>query len=307
MDGHEKIKRALQLLLRLANGRQHTKSELCESLDLSDRTVSRYIATYREVGFSVICKHSLYYIPRMNNAMIDLKDMLYFTKEEAHVLKKAIHGIDNGNVLKNGLEKKLLELYDLDKHIDIKDHPNFSNSIETINKAIKDKKQVILQQYRSSNGKIIRDRLVEPIDFISDYNLFWVFEPESHLCKVFKTSRIGSVLMLDKQYEHENLHKKSLTDVFNMNGDKQTMVKLKISLLAYNMLIEEYPASVGYLKPTKENYWFFEAPVSSFAGVARFCMGLCDDIEIQKPKELKEYIVKKIKKVYNLKMTEVVS
>ncbi len=298
MNGHEKIVRALKILLRLSNGRWHSLSELAEDIEHGERTVERYIADFREVGFSVVVKDGLYRIPTLDNKLKDLKEMLYFTNEEAMVMNKAICSIDDNNILKEGLVQKLTELYDFDQHIDIKDHPVHSKNIENLNTAISNKEQVVLQQYRSSNGQMVRDRLVEPFSFTADYNTVWVYEPESQLCKVFKTSRIGSVKLIGKAFQFAHLHKKLPTDVFRMTGESTQNVKLKLNLRAYNLLIEEYPQAEMYLKPLKNDFWQFEAPIANFAGVGRFCMGLCEDVEIQRPKELKEFIFEKIKNKY---------
>jgi proteasome accessory factor C len=300
MTGHEKIVRTLRILLKLSNGRWYSRSELAEDLEHVERTIDRYIADIREVGFSVICKDGLYSIPKLNSKLKAMQEMLYFTEAEAHILNKVIHALDDNNVLKEGIVSKLSELYHIENHVEISDHPVHSFNIENISKAIKQKKQVVLKQYRSSNGQIVRDRLLEVFEFTTDYNTLWAFDPESRKCKVFKTARIGSVEILEKPYEFEEYHSKTFTDVFRMTGETPQTVRLKMTLLAYNLLIEEYPEAKAYTKELKKNYWQFEAPIANFAGVARFCMGLCEHIEIQRPQELKEYIKEKIKITYKL-------
>ena len=49
------------------------------------------------------------------------------------------------------------------------------------------------------------------------------------------------------------------------------------------------------MTPLDDNYRQFEAPVSGFEGVTRFCLGLCEDVEIVEPQALKEFIKHKIK------------
>jgi hypothetical protein len=45
-----------------------------------------------------------------------------------------------------------------------------------------------------------------------------------------------------------------------------------------------------------DNYRQFDALVSGFEGVARFCLGLCEDVKIIEPQALKEFVNHKIKK-----------
>lgn len=59
--------------------------------------------------------------------------------------------------------------------------------------AIKGKKQAILKNYHLSNSEAIADRLIEPIEFTTNYISAWGFGPESRTNKTFKTSRISKV------------------------------------------------------------------------------------------------------------------
>jgi hypothetical protein len=71
-------------------------------------------------------------------------------------------------------------------------------------------------------------------------------------------------------------------------------VKLKLNLRAASLLVEEYPLSEQYLTKINDNEWILETNVCSFDGIGRFVMGLLDDIEILKSKELKNFISKKL-------------
>jgi predicted DNA-binding transcriptional regulator YafY len=123
----------------------------------------------------------------------------------------------------------------------------------------------------------------------------WAFEPESRTCKLFKTSRIGEVEVLDKGYQHEDLHENFPMDVFRISSREQVRVVLHLSLRAYNLLIEEYPLAEQYVKPLTDNLWQFEAPVCGFEGVGRFVLGLGDEIEVAEPELFRSYLRDRIK------------
>ena len=83
-------------------------------------------------------------------------------------------------------------------------------------------------------------------------------------------------------------------DVFRISAETQIDVRIRLSLRAYNLLIEEYPLSEQYITEVDGFFWLFDAPVCGFEGIGRFCLGLCDEVEIIKPKQLKHYMKAKI-------------
>lgn len=296
MDEHAKLERILGLLFVLANGRKLSINELKERYELSERTIRRYISSFRKIGLEVECDAGLYSIKKLEKPFKAISELLHFSEEEAYILSKAIHSIDDNNVLKENLSKKLYSLCQGKNFVECIIKPEKSECVNHIIEAIEDKKQVLLKQYRSSHGKLIRDRLIEPFDFTTNYISIWAYEPESQKCKLFKTARIKKLVVLDKHFENESKHLKMPIDIFRISTEDQTEVKIQLSLRAYNLLIEEYPLSEQYIKEIDDNLWQLQAPVCGFKGVGRFCLGLCDEVKIQQPQALKEYIKEKIKK-----------
>lgn len=297
MNEHAKFERILNILFVLASGRKLSISELAERYELSERSISRYISTFRKVGLVVDCNGGQYSIKKLDKPFKAISELLHFSEEEAYVLAKAIHSIDDNNILKENLSKKLYSLCEGRNFIETIIKPEKSECVNHINVAIENKKQVLLKQYRSSHGKLVRDRLVEPFGFTTNYISIWAYEPESQRCKLFKTSRIHKVVVLDKNFENELKHQKMPIDVFRISAETQTVVRIRLSLRAYNLLIEEYPLSEQYITEVDDNQWLFDAPVCGFEGVGRFCLGLCDEVEIIEPKQLKQYMKDKISSI----------
>ncbi len=85
-----------------------------------------------------------------------------------------------------------------------------------------------------------------------------------------------------------------------MNGMSQHEVVLDLGILAYNLLIEEYPLAERDIEQMEDGRWRLTTYVASFVGVGRFVVGLIDDIEIVDTPLLTEYIrnyAKKIEKI----------
>jgi len=290
-----KIERVLRLLLMLSNGRRWTLDELANRFGLSPRSISRYISTFRKAGFVVECEQGLYSIRKIEKPFREITDLLHFSEEEAYLLLRAIHSIDDTHVLKSNLIKKLYSLYDSDRIIETVTKPEASETIHALVCAIRGQRQVILRQYRSSHGNIVRDRLVEPFDFTANYISLWAFEPESHTCKLFKTARIGKVQMLDKPAEHPSLHRKDPVDVFRISSPTTVRIVLRLTLRACNLLTEEYPLSEQHITRLDDNYWQFDGWVCGFEGVGRFVLGLPGEVYVIESDEFKSFLRQQIK------------
>jgi predicted DNA-binding transcriptional regulator YafY len=136
---------------------------------------------------------------------------------------------------------------------------------------------------------------VEPFGFTTNYQFVWAFEPESRICKLFKTSRIGTVDVLEKDFMYEDQHEKMPMDVFRISSNEQMRCVLHLSLRAYNLLTEEYPLAEQYLTQLTDNLWQFDAPACGFEGVGRFVMGLGEEVDVIEPESFKEYLRVRIK------------
>jgi len=67
-------------------------------------------------------------------------------------------------------------------------------------------------------------------------------------------------------------------------------VKLRQGILAHNLLIEEFPLAERDLTQTGSKQWLLETNVCGYKGIARFVIGLADDIEVVDSPELDSYI-----------------
>ena len=67
-------------------------------------------------------------------------------------------------------------------------------------------------------------------------------------------------------------------------------VNLELSLVAYNLVMEEYPLSEKYLRKITDNLYRLECEVGNFLGVGRFILGLPGEVRIIEPKVLKDYV-----------------
>lgn len=164
-------------------------------------------------------------------------------------------------------------------------------------KAIRLKKQVFLYKYHSSHSGTIIDRLTEPFDFTHNYHSLWAYETDTGKNKIFTIDRIEKLDLLDTSWQCEESHRKLPVDIFRVCDEPEVEVKVRLSLRARNLLVEEYPLSEKYIKKISDNEYILHTRVWGFAGIARFVMGLIDETEVIEPKGLKEFIRGKLEKM----------
>ena len=289
-----KVERLLRLMKMMTGNVSYTISDLSERLDMSVRTIYRYIDTFREAGFVVKKQGDVFRLDKSSPYFKDISQLIHFTEEEAYILKNAIESIDESNLLKQNLKKKLYTVYDYKILADTVVHGKDAKNVNLLIEAIENQRQAQLRNYSSAHSKTIRDRIVEPFAFTTNYIQVWAYDAENQSNKLFNIRRIESVQLLSQSWQHATEHKSGNMDVFRISSFEQIPVKLKLNLRAANLLTEEYPLSEKYVTKTDDNEWILETEVCSLEGVGRFVMGLLQDIEILEPEELKTFVRKKL-------------
>lgn len=269
--------------------------QLAERLDMSRRTIYRYIDTFREAGFVIKKTGDCIRLDKESPHFRDISQLVHFTEEEAHILKRAIENIDDTNLLKQNLKKKLYSVYDNKTLADTVVRGRNASNIHRLIEAMEEHREVVLCGYRSGHGGQVRDRRVEPFAFTTNYVEVWCYEPESETCKLFKTARIGAV-EIGGAWRWEERHEEGFIDVFRMHGSHRTQVKLELGILSYNLLCEEYPLAERDVEPLGGQRWMLRTEVAGMAGVGRFVVGLLDDVKIVDSPELKAYIGEYLRK-----------
>lgn len=294
-----KLERLLRLMKMLTANNSLTVDEIADKLAISSRSVYRYIDTFRDAGFVIKKTNNCPKLDKSSPYFKDISELIHFTEEEAYILKSAIESIDENNLLKQNLKKKLYTVYDYNILAETIVSGKNGRNVQQLVQAIETKKRVILRSYSSAHGNDIRDRVVEAYAFTTNYVQVWCYCPEENKNKLFKISRIGSVEILPEAWQYEANHKSGYIDVFRMNCEETMPVKLKLGLRSASLLVEEFPLASKFLNKISDNEWIFESDVCTYDGVGRFILGLLDDIGIIDTPELEKYIATHLKKIQN--------
>ncbi len=269
-----------------------TIDQLATEMGITSRTVYRYIDTIREAGFVVNKLYgNVYAMGKVGRGLSDFNKLIYFTEEEAYIVAKMINGIDNNNVLKRDLQRKLASIYDSTSIANYIDNTATAANVEALADAIKRRKQVVLKHYESAHSDEAKDRRVEPIEFTTNMIDIWAYDVENAENRMFKVARIQEVEVTDDDWAFKSMHKVQRPDLFRMTGSLNEIISLQLDTRAKSLLLEEFPLAEKELR--RENgKWILTTRINSLEGVTRFILGLAADIKILEGENLRDYIRK---------------
>lgn len=291
-----KIERMLRLMKLMSGNYNYTIDELAEKLDMSYRTIYRYIDTFKSAGFEVGKLYgNVYKLGKLPENAPDFDRLIYFSEEEAYIVNSLIDRLDPTNNLMVNLKQKLATIYDRTAIADFIDRKSDAGNVTLLAGAVRDKLGVTLKDYESGNSHTVRDRSVEPFAFTTNYIDVWAYDLEDGKNKKFKISRIGEVVVSEDSWTAEELHCRQGEDVFHMSGTDPVRVRLDLSLKAKNLLLEEYPLAERDLHPLKGR-WMLDTQIYNYAGICRFYVGLAEEIAVVDSPEFEKYALDYINK-----------
>ena len=287
-----KISKLLRLMKLLTGNVSRTIDQLAKEMGTAPRTIYRYIDSIREAGFVVNKLYgNVYAMGKVGRGLSDFNKLIYFTEEEAYIVAKMINGIDNNNVLKRDLQRKLASIYDSTSIANYIDNTATAANVEALADAIKRKKQVVLKHYESAHSDEAKDRRVEPIEFTTNMIDIWAYDVENADNRMFKVARIQEVEVTDDDWAFKSMHKVQRPDLFRMTGSLNEIISLQLDTRAKSLLLEEFPWAEKELR--RENgKWILTTRINSLEGVTRFILGLAADIRILEGENLRDYIRK---------------
>ena len=308
-----KISRLLRLIALMSGNRIYTVDELADVLETSQRTIYRYIDTFKEAGFAVEKVDDYKYrLVSIGSGVSDISNVVYFSDEEAYIVNRLIDSLDPNNVLKAGLKQKLAAIYDstaISQHIDNK---NTAKIVETIVNAIREKKVVELRDYVSSLAGQTRNYRVEPFKFTSNFSDIWALDLKSGINKRFKVFRIGEVVKTDEPWTKEYAHHDEPMDAFHCHGPHEYHVVLKMNNAAKNIMVEEFPLTEPDVRQIEDSViggerdqtWLYDGICRDLWGIGRFVLGQQLNIEVVECEELIEFLLASADNIYDMYETE---
>ena len=294
------IVRQLRCLALMSGNTLYTIDDLADKLGVSTRTIYRYKDDFLEAGFNVVKKGDyIFHIDSMNDNLVDLSNVIYFSDAEAQIVNRLIDSLDSTNALKAGLKKKLAAIYDSTNLAERIDNKNTAKKVEILVEAIREKKIVELRDYVSSYAGQTRTFKVEPFKFTDNYADVWALDCKSGINKRIKILRIGEVVKTDEPWNKEYAHHDEPMDAFHCFGPEEYHVVIRMNNAARNIMVEEFPLTEPDIKPIEDcviggeldQAWQYEGICRHLWGIGRFCLGQQLNLEVIECDALKDFLL----------------
>lgn len=173
----------------------------------------------------------------------------------------------------------------------------------TILQAIDEKQVLEIANYTGHRGA--DRRRLEPFKLLSDFNAFLAYDLDRRDMRMFKLSRFKDtdIKLTRDKWRNEQHHADREVDIFGMvqkAGSEGTPVTLWLSDYGRSLLTDECALAADVADTMivanknikgRDNYpWMIHLTVYSYAGVARFVMGLPGHVKVVESPELDAYI-----------------
>ena len=290
----EKFKRQLRLIEMLTMNTSWTVDHILERLDLSKRSFYRYLDCFKSAGFIVDKDGPYYSLNHRSPFFSQITDKTHFTDDEAITIGKLLTKVPDSSPQIRHLRSKLSTLYDFNVLAEHDVDQRIAKNRTALFEAIQTERLAVLCQYSSPHSGQVSDRIVEPYLFLSDNSEVRCYETASGQNKTFKIGRAEEVKVLDMLWSDKDKHLPFYTDLFHFSGESRFPVSLLLGSLSSSLLLEEYPAAERDMEKQEDGRWLLHTYVCSFKGIARFVMGLLDDIELVDSPDFREYLSARI-------------
>lgn len=292
----QKILRVFKLINLLQGNIGKPVHRLAELLETDERTIYRYFKLLEALGFVVVKEFSKYKIQERPEYLPSASTYSTFSSEENQWLKGLIETQGKGNLLKDSILQKLQLKSEVKQGSEQLFKANLGRQVDLISQGISQKKQIWLKDYYSLSSDTVSDRLVEPVGFTSDYENIYALEVESKSMKMFKIERIGEVVVSSDAWRFEPKHELPEQSLFGFTGKGKYAVKLKLSKMAYQLMLEEHPNARPFMQIKNRNQYYFQGEIPHLPGLARFILGLPGEVKVEEGEEMKAYLKEQLEK-----------
>lgn len=271
----------------------YTKQQFAREYNMHEDTIKGDFKAFVSAGFEMDWDEKRRYAFKVDRPLKKIGELLYFSEEERALLYDAIHNLRTTPQKQAQLIQKLHALYDYSRlGLAYLRKPHLTK-VDLLEQAKAEKRQVMLEGYRSSNSNTVADRLVEPYHISPAEDTLQSFDVEKRIARHFRISRIARVRLLDQAWQFEGHHNIQRTDPFRIVNNDQVNVHLRLSVGAYNELVERYPLTKSYIEETTDsNFFDFQCMVNrNFYGLTNFILGFYHlRIEVLSPDALREHL-----------------
>jgi len=294
MNEQTTLANALEMIVILSQQYGRSIRQLSDHFGFSDRTIRRYIRTFRDAGYVVVNRRGKYYIDRDATIMkigFDLRDLIYISGDEAQVLKAAIQSVNAVTAVKESLSRRMSALYDDERLLWTATSTEDRETVLVLIEAIRRKRQIKILEYTySTANKGVREITAEPLGFAFNYSRVWAYVHHFRRNMVLRLSGMAGVKATDIPFKHEERHMIGKTDSFRGYGFETRMVEVEMGPRAYGLMTDEFPLTRKLTERIDVDTYLLRAEVCNYREIGRFLLGLPESIFRIDPEELRMYV-----------------
>lgn len=270
-----------------------TPAHLAERLELSTRSVYRYLLTLEEAGFDLVRVEGRYQL----NGQDDHQFMSQVTASEVGLLIELVSSLPEQHPQRYALLSKLGRGAEgqVEEGAWLVTAASEARNISRLQEAMQEQRQVVLKKYHSLHRGELRDRRVEPIALSASHSYLHGFDLEDGRTKLFKISRIAEISILQLPATHRAEYEIYEPDLFGIAGPEVHETEVQLSVRAKSLLVEEFPAAEEWIQTDPEHQApVFRGPVKGWEGIGRFLLGLPGEWRIVRPQTFRQYMNKQV-------------
>ena len=273
-----------------------TPAHLAERLELSTRSVYRYLVTLEEAGFEMEREEGRYYISGQKRSNL----LSRLSREEVGLLRELVNGLPEQHARRYHLLSKLEGHEGTAEAGDgawmLTAAANARN-INRLRQAIAQKRPVILKKYHSLHRGAVRDRRVNPLALDENWVYLHAYDPEKEVVKLFKISRMAEVSILQYTFDLTAIHQVYEPDIFGISGPEAHDTEILLSERAKALMLEEFPPAKDWVSTDpKTKLPVYRGPVRGWEGIGRFLLGLPGEWKVVAPPALQNYLSRQLQR-----------
>jgi predicted DNA-binding transcriptional regulator YafY len=294
---------------------RYTILQLAEQYGVSKDAIKNDFEAIRNADFKLDYDGKYRYAFAADEPFENLKELLQLEDADQLRLLRALQQVDEPSDKLLSLKKRLSAIFgNRQDYPGAADTPGavstpgpehwrrpYLTKFQLLEQARRQKVQVVLLDYRSSNSNEVKDRLVEPFHVMIEDDTVQAYDIDKQMLRHFRISRIRRIRMTEMPWAHEPAHQVLATDPFRIVNDQQELVHLRLKVGAYNELVERYPLTKAFIQEDAqlENVYDFQCRVNQkFYGLTNFILGFHHQvIEVLAPEGLKQHLEREREKI----------
>ncbi len=297
------------MLVDLLNNPKCTAQELASKLEISERTVYRYVDIMSFAHIPITCKKG-----RDGGIMIGEEFKLnaqYFTKEELELLATALETIPCSDTSQN-IKDKLGNINHQHNRNDVHhadyfvvdksawgNNNNIQQKMDVLLKARQNKKAVKIT-YHDRGGKT-SERVIEPYIVVYGAGIWYIYAwcRMRNQMRTFKLSRITNILQTDSDFKDRKFGNNWNLAYSKYENCKEISIVLKVNEKArYD--VEEWLGIEAVSKAEQGEYWIAQGYVTDNDLLIDKILSFHQNIEVLSPITLRDKVKETAKEILKL-------